>query len=331
MGRPAEKKIAVELRYGRKLHDILYEMYVVKNLHSSDIAKELGVAPATIVCWCHEFGIEVKPKGGRIDYPEFQKIEMCRMYSNGYATKEIAQKYSCSTQTVIKALHDRNIHVNDCRERVVRKYAIDELYFQEINTDKKAYFLGFIAADGMVQAMPKVGYTMRIKIQKPDIEILQELRKEMKANYPINTEKTKYGQDCVTFRVHSATMVEDLIKHGIVPRKSWGMQPPATVPNKMIHHYIRGLFDGDGSVLFPFKDRNDIKVCFSGNITIMEWLRDLLTKECGVTKNKVCCRDNGFTTLSYTGANAIKIRDYMYPTKNEFGLKRKKEKLFKYQ
>ncbi len=48
-------------------------------------------------------------------------------------------------------------------------------------------------------------------------------------------------------------MFEDLCKHGCVPNKSLILEFPKTVPSDLIHHFIRGYFDGDGSVFITRK------------------------------------------------------------------------------
>lgn len=43
-------------------------------------------------------------------------------------------------------------------------------------------------------------------------------------------------------------MFGDLSKHGCVPNKSLILKFPTTLPNELVNDFIRGYFDGDGSV-----------------------------------------------------------------------------------
>lgn len=88
MARPAESRMRVEREYGKSIKEVMQELYINKNMHSSDIAKMLNVTPSTIVRWCKQSGLPIKPKGGRIEIPEILWPKMAELYKKGMSTYE---------------------------------------------------------------------------------------------------------------------------------------------------------------------------------------------------------------------------------------------------
>ena len=100
---------------------------------------------------------------------------------------------------------------------------------------------------------------------------IQKFLDDIKSSAPIrhreitlNGNKYSAERTCVT----SIKLVHDLIKHGCVENKSLILKAPTTVPKELLHHFIRGYFDGDGCVAF-YPDR------YSYTFSII-WTQDIL-------------------------------------------------------
>ena len=120
-----------------------------------------------------------------------------------------------------------------------RQYKLNEDYFGKICTEEKAYWLGFILADGCVQS----NYNgISIELQKKDKEHLKKFLRSLKANYPLV--KTGCGFSVAIF---SKKMKQDLIKLGVTPRKAQTTKP-IRVRKNLQRYFWRGVFDGDGSI-----------------------------------------------------------------------------------
>lgn len=126
-------------------------------------------------------------------------------------------------------------------------------YFQNIDTSLKAYFLGFIAADGGI-----VKNTLTITIHKKDKEILDTLKREIGCEKPlINIIRPLYkGSDEMTshirFTLSNPKLIQDLNNLGIFSRKSLTIgNIIKNIPYEFRNSFIIGYFDGDGSVLLP--------------------------------------------------------------------------------
>lgn len=136
------------------------------------------------------------------------------------------------------------------------KYIFNEKFFEKIDTENKAYWLGFLYADGCILDMKlsdgtKIPQTLQISISVKDIEIIYKFMKdiELEKNIYIGTSHNKKSEtQYCRLQVGSSIMVNDLIKYGCTPRKTYTLKFPNNISKDLIRHFIRGYFDGDGSV-----------------------------------------------------------------------------------
>jgi intein/homing endonuclease len=113
-----------------------------------------------------------------------------------------------------------------------------------------AWCLGFIAADGCILLGPRNGGTLSITVSQKDKEILKKINHNMKSNYPIRNIKTNLGTSACRLDITVREIVDDLIKIGITPKKSKTLKWPQSIPSELSWHFIRGYYDGDGSIMF---------------------------------------------------------------------------------
>ncbi len=129
------------------------------------------------------------------------------------------------------------------------KYNIDSYFFNKINTEAKAYFLGFHVTDGNVHSRRS---TFTILIAQEDKHILEELCIRMKTKKKLLYTKNKYKnrQNVVRFERGDKQICTDLIKMGYGPKKSLYTRYPKRkfLKSNLDRHFLRGVFDGDGSI-----------------------------------------------------------------------------------
>ena len=114
--------------------------------------------------------------------------------------------------------------------------------FEKIDTEEKAYWLGFLYADGSVGSKED---KIELGLAEKDLKHIEKFKTFMNINNKISyREKTKSYR--ISFR--SAQCKQDLINKGCVPKKSLILNFPNEnqVPKYLIRHFIRGYFDGDG-------------------------------------------------------------------------------------
>ena len=197
-----------------------------------------------------------------------------------------------------------------------RKYSLNQDYFKEINTEEKAYILGFIYADGCVS---KKGYELIIKLNNKDRILLEKIRNEMDSNQPINYVKNKNQS---ILRISSKKICLDLLNNGVMPAKTFKIEFPSLNLN-LVRHFIRGYFDGDGCIT-KIKNRNSFNiVIFTASENFMSKMVNILDKY-GI-KNGVYKRDSGYAIQFSKKDSVIKFGKLIYEDSNIY-LERKKEK-----
>lgn len=120
------------------------------------------------------------------------------------------------------------------------KHKCNREYFENIDTEHKAYWLGFIAADGSVS-----NTQLHITLQCGDIQHLGKFQQAIigtQKPYIYTNAKSNQSANIV---ISSTKMISDLNKHGVIKNKSNGFVP-WDGPLHLLKHYYRGLFDGDG-------------------------------------------------------------------------------------
>lgn len=127
------------------------------------------------------------------------------------------------------------------RDQVVRNsYTYDHEFFSSVNTEEKAYWLGFITADGCISDTGDSRF-LSIRLQDRDHDHLVKFCRSLKSNRPVlRSPGVSY------MSVSSRQIIDDLISLGVTPRKSLTAAPWSSASPELARHYIRGLFDGDG-------------------------------------------------------------------------------------
>ena len=160
-----------------------------------------------------------------------------------------------------------------------RLYSLNEEFFTKIDTEQKAYWLGFIYADGFISIAKSTNqHNLSIKLSVKDKVHLEKFRAEITSR-PIRdyAQQTKYG--LINFSqliISSKRIVQDLQRLGCVQNKSLILTFPTInqVPQNLINHFIRGYFDGDGSVFIQNKGKyNYLGVSICGTKEMLEGIK----------------------------------------------------------
>lgn len=165
-------------------------------------------------------------------------------------TAELLNIKRTSVQFVLKKYNKQLSVVN-----AHRKHSCDETYFNNINTEEKAYWLGFLYADGCIADTQKnSSKKLQVDLAIKDIDHLIKLKKSLCSTHPVSKHRTNVGHDYVKFKVTSNDLCNALILQGCTPRKSLTLTFPK-LTKSLTPHFIRGYFDGDGSV-FVSKEKH---------------------------------------------------------------------------
>ena len=154
-------------------------------------------------------------------------------------------------------------------EKTLNKIDFNESFFETIDSEEKAYWLGFIAADGCLSL--KI-YKMTLSQAEKDLNHLIKFQKSIDSNHKL-CKRINKKQNTISYNLllHSKKMYNDLVDKGITPRKSLTLKPPLNVPENLIQHWIRGYFDGDGSVHIR-KSKNTLRFSITGTKEVLEFI-----------------------------------------------------------
>ncbi len=126
-----------------------------------------------------------------------------------------------------------------------------------------AYVLGFVVADGCIilnKNRKKNPFTFNIT--SVDLEHLYKIKKVLGSEYKISDKSGSINNPAYAIQIRNSVLANDLIKLGIFPRKTYNLNP-INVPDKYFPDFVRGFFDGDGSVYtYKVNETPQIKVGF---------------------------------------------------------------------
>ena len=219
-----------------------------------------------------------------------------------------------------------------------RKYNVNNDYFSKIDTPEKSYILGFIYADGCNYISDdKKNCIINFTQLKKSVDILQKINFELNSEYPIREYNQKENNKIIcTLNIRSKKMSEDLIKLGVTPKKSLFIKFPNNniVPEKLVSHFIRGYFDGDGCVWngkrikrkikditkvdgFRYRIIHNVKFTITGNIDFINMLQDFLVFNLNFKKTKLNFSKSKIKkhicTMEYSGRSQMKtFYNYIY-------------------
>ena len=152
-------------------------------------------------------------------------------------------------------------------------------YFNKIDTPEKAYWIGFLTADGYITTKHRWG----VEIQIEDIKHLEKLNKALDSNITIRIrEKESFGKinKSCSLVFKNKDMYDDLVNLGFTHDKSHEAKLSNLIPKEFIMDFIKGIIDGDGSYINT--DEAKFVVLYSGSLIILEDIQNIL-KEYNIT------------------------------------------------
>lgn len=243
--------------------------------------------------------------------------EIIKLYQEGYSSLKIAKIYDTTYNTIIRILDKNNIPRRSNKINS-RQYNLNHNFFNNIDNEEKAYWLGFLYADGYLSftlddKRPRkiVGLSLGIK----DINHLNKFNTCLESTYSIkiytNTgfvkqgyPATKYGRLCFT----SDQLFDDLAKLGCIEHKTQTLKFPTEeqVPQYLLHHFLRGFMDGDGSIkITQPKDNKCIRfgLDFCGTTEMLDGIQKFFNTQLKLSKRHKNKTNN--YSLSYGGNQSV--------------------------
>jgi len=242
------------------------------------------------------------------DYDSNNCLSIVQDYQNGIRRSELMEKYNINDGLLYRLLEFHNIPLDETHKRF---FNFDEDFFSVIDSEEKAYWLGFLYADGYVYS--HIGYTVELTLKKEDEEHIRKFQNTVKHNGELDDRHIELNQKhflATRLSLCSKKMVEDLIKLGCFQNKSLELKFPTEkqVPNKLVHHFMRGYFDGDGCITTS-RQGKDLAFSLLGTyefLLIYEKTLNINIKEPKVTKSKA------FIVQHHGNRQVKNIYEYLY-------------------
>lgn len=275
----------------------------------------------------NDFFSIVRKSNGTIIWSEDQIDYIIKDYQNNFSTGQLANKFSCSTDAIRRLLKKNKIKILNLSELGRKDFPRNSNFFNQIDTIDKAYWLGFLYADGYIGLTNEI----RINLKKDDEQHLVKFlvaieAKNSKIHYSIKKDNDKiYHQAYIGIR--DKQLVEDLINKGCFRQKSLILEFPTEeqVPYNLLSHFIRGYFDGDGSIHFTMSGNAktpNYRISFIGTKNFLIGVQKFFNKE------KLSLQHNGnYFSFQINGNKQVElILNILYKNSEEKNyLDRKKE------
>lgn len=255
----------------------------------------------------NNFTIVRNPKSGTIAWSEDQMKYIISEYKKGKTLSALGREFGVSYSTIRNLLKRKGIKTEGNKHNFPR----DEFYFSNIDSKEKAYWLGFLYADGCVHSNSN-----EISITLKDRDHLEKFRKAIKSNNKIGESIDRRFSSLPKiyhFSIKDKQLKSDLIKWGCVPNKSLSLTKIPNIPRDFVSHFIRGYFDGDGSLHWLNGTKN-FRISFVGTAP---FLKDI-QKELGLSLSLGQQEGNQSKYFQVAGRKQVPmILDYIYKDSDE--------------
>jgi|WetSurMetagenome_2_1015567.scaffolds.fasta_scaffold33333_5 hypothetical protein len=217
-----------------------------------------------------------------------EKEKLINQYFLVGSMRRLASDFSVSRSTVQNILHKYGVF-----PLVKKRYSIDRSFFSTINTRERAYWLGFLLADGNINKTSS-GFVLRVRLKELDLSHLQKFAVAIKYDGPV---EIKSGFDKFynrkTYKANitlcSAKLCRDLNHLGFNDLKRDGLTGIfSKIPKSLIRDLVRGMIDGDGSITYRNKSHTKYSVSFCDiHRSVVEWVVKYLNEHINTNLNKL--------------------------------------------
>ena len=214
-------------------------------------------------------------RDGKLSSEEISEIK--KLVDSKVPYKEICEQFHISETALLNRIQNDKWNPRPGKKN---QYIFNEYYFDTIDTEHKAYWLGFLAADGYILSQrhrkKKESQSFGFSISMKDKEMFDYFKEDLEATNPVNVynasnnsfaSQTPYGRILLT----SQHCVDMLKKNGIVENKTLILQMPI-LSSTLVPHFIRGYSDGDGSITIDKNGR--VQWAFCGTRELLNQIQD---------------------------------------------------------
>ena len=229
----------------------------------------------------------------RIIWSQDQINYIINDYSSNLSTTKLAKEFNVTTQTIRKILQENNVNLLSLKEINRVKFPRNSFAFNIID-ENSAYWIGFLCADGTVLKNNEI----RISLNAKDIKHIEKFKNFLDSSNTIST--STYGkEERAYFSIKDEQITKDLADRGCINNKTYLLKFPneQQIPEKYLSHFIRGYFDGDGSINYSFDKKypsyRKYRIGFVGTENFLKGVRHFFDKDnVKIENHKTWCQLN---------------------------------------
>lgn len=334
--------------------------YYDKGLSNLAIAERMNRSNRSIQSHLLKLGIKRKDVNAwenfkRDDFWTESEIKLLKKLINeGFSARQISEKIGRSKGTIFNKMATLSLKIKPKTEQQLceyrRAYNLNDNYFKIIDTQKKAYFLGWLLTDGWVDGVihskrgcfksNKIG----LKLSTKDIDVLEEFRNEIGATNPFKfhrkrkaiiyknkiTEKISriQGGDQVSLEFSSSVMQTHLKNYGVYNKKTYTVDFPNKLKPEFYPGFIAGVISGDGSVDIKKNHKGEtLRISIAGNLPLLSKIKSILVKTIEFNKQKIIYkRKNSINLHILELSQSESIRFYFWLQNNNISLMERKNR-----
>ncbi len=206
--------------------------------------------------------------------------------------------------------------------RRASKYYLDDYFFSDIDSEAKAYWLGFLMADGCIQITENRKSLLAVELSQIDSGHLQKFLDDLSSDHPVylytRTRNGRKEEHSARIMLYSDRLVDDLVRNGMALGKINRKSFPKTIPEDLIRHFLRGNMDGDGSIFNSTRKksgRTTWSLVFLGQKSFVTKIRKIISSHLGVSRGSITPPNSRtrLFVLNFTGNIAVPaIANWLY-------------------
>lgn len=282
----------------QELQDQIIDLYVNKGRNRKQVKSDLNLpfSDSVIKRILEEHNVEIRSNpgakaGGRKKDKVDRDVELkiVELYKQGYGITKIQRTYlpDYSFDKIKRILKDNNVQIRTMQEAhaladkpELRKYTVNDDYVLESHNG--AWLLGMYASDGYLPKTAGAHNRLTLSLQRRDKDVLEMIKQELNYTGPIYDYESTNGYPESSLSFASYKLRRQFESYGIVNNKTFKLHELPKLPNEFMMDYIRGYFDGDGS-LYEQTGTKKVVMSFTGaSKPFLQEIAEYLNRACGV-------------------------------------------------
>lgn len=280
------------------------------------ICEEIGIKTGQGYKFVQRHGIKSNCRN-YIPLSENEISKIKELYNGGMNIEKLAEHCrGMYSEYQIRCAIGDDIRANGAR------YTVNHEYFSVIDTEEKAYWLGFLFADGCIQRdnrrkNPQAGWSVSFGLMYDDKDMVEKFARCVGSNQPLKEYYQERGYTKPKHECHvnitSYQMAQDLMGYGMYMRKSLTLDKLPDITNELMRHFVRGFYDGNGSIFFDKENEARIYIAIYSTHAFLDKLLDVIDENIDIKRKNIYDHTvEKCSFVKYAHKDSIKILDWIY-------------------